>query len=427
VEKLTHGWFVVKNRSTKDIKDGVSMEQRHRNEHQFFKSAPWNALPRERVGVHALSRFLGQLLYDHIREEFPSLVAEIRSMVLQSREELHQLGPPRQHSVQQRHFLSKMATQYQRAVDDCLQGNYDCSWGATDPRKLRMRLQLENESFSRRLAQQGHTRAFRKSDDAADDEFPRQGKGGDIYDWIRQQYRESRGAELPGTVNPTVLERIFRVQAKSWRPLTETHVASIHKIVLEFNERLFQEIVAEDSPRGKLEARNARTVQSAKEAALSQMELIIKDEMEGILQTVNHYFADTLTASRKDRILCRLKKLGLNDDCGQSVFLKDITNTTHLSNEDQAVYDIHDILKAYYKVALKRFTDTIVLQVVERHYLGNKGPVRYFSAEYVSSLTDKELTEIADESYATSSARNETSAKLERLEKALEIAEQQFY
>jgi hypothetical protein len=49
----------------------------------------------------------------------------------------------------------------------------------------------------------------------------------------------------------------------------------------------------------------------------------------------------------------------------------------YLSNEDQAVYNIHDILKAYYKVALKRFIDTLVLQVVERHYLGNKGPVRY--------------------------------------------------
>ena len=39
-----------------------------------------------------------------------------------------------------------------------------------------------------------------------------------------------------------------------------------------------------------------------------------------------------------------------------------ITRAAHLSNEDHAVNDIHDILKAYYKVALKRYMDNVVLQ-----------------------------------------------------------------
>jgi hypothetical protein len=67
--------------------------------------------------------------------------------------------------------------------------------------------------------------------------------------------------------------------------------------------------------------------------------------------------------------LKRLKAVGLEDGEYQTINLTAITRAAHLSNEDQAVNDIHDILKAYYKVALKRFMDNVVLQIVERIYL----------------------------------------------------------
>jgi hypothetical protein len=82
-----------------------------------------------------------------------------------------------------------------------------------------------------------------------------------------------------------------------------------------------------------------------------------------------------------------------------------------------------DILKAYYKIALKRFMDNVILQVVERIYLGSDGPVKAISPEYVGTLSDSELSDIAAESYATSSTRTEIGYKLERLEKALSLAE----
>lgn len=94
--------------------------------------------------------------------------------------------------------------------------------------------------------------------------------------------------------------------------------------------------------------------------------------------------------------------------------LDKIATATYLSNEDQAVFDIHDILRAYYKVAIKRFSDNVVVQVVERCYLGNKGPVKYVDPGYIGELSDEELSDIAAESYATSSARNDTSHRLNR-------------
>ncbi|KFZ24697.1 hypothetical protein V502_00824 [Pseudogymnoascus sp. VKM F-4520 (FW-2644)] len=138
---------------------------------------------------------------------------------------------------------------------------------------------------------------------------------------------------------------------------------------------------------------------------------------------VHHYFADTLAKTREERVLNRLKKVGLEDGQYQTIDLAAITQAAHLSNEDQAVNDIHDILKAYYKVALKRYMDNVVLQVVERIYLGSNGPVRAISPEYVGTLSDTELADIAAESYATSSTRAEIGYKLQRLDKALNLAE----
>jgi hypothetical protein len=67
VERLNHGWFALKNRSTKEILEGVTTGQRHVNEKNFFETKLWNQLPKDLVGIAPLKGFLGKLLYNHIR------------------------------------------------------------------------------------------------------------------------------------------------------------------------------------------------------------------------------------------------------------------------------------------------------------------------------------------------------------------------
>jgi hypothetical protein len=102
-----------------------------------------------------------------------------------------------------------------------------------------------------------------------------------------------------------------------------------------------------------------------------------------------------------------------------------LINQAHLSNEDSAVYDIHDILSAYYKVAMKRFVDTVVLQVTERHYMGHSGPLKYFSPAYVGGLSDEELRNVAGESKATTQERDRLTTLVGQLERALKLGEAQ--
>ncbi len=227
----------MKNRSTKKIQQGVTIEQRHFKEKQFFQTTPWSSLSKDRVGIPALKNFLGKLLYDHIRSEFPALVQDIRNLVIEARTQLDSLGPSGQTSMDQRQFLTRLAVRYQRSVTDSLTGNYDSTWESDDPRKLRMHLHMNNDIFAKCMTQRGHTRMFRLVDGEIDREFATFVRKDEenIYHWIRRVYRESRGSELPGTVNPTVLENMFRQKSKKWNEIATRHVADTESIISRFN------------------------------------------------------------------------------------------------------------------------------------------------------------------------------------------------
>lgn len=94
VERLKHGWFLIKNRSTQDILKGVTLKQRNIDEKKFFQSPPWNLIPKERVGIDSLKTFLGQLLLDHIRKEFPQLVSEIENLAAKTERSSRAMGHP---------------------------------------------------------------------------------------------------------------------------------------------------------------------------------------------------------------------------------------------------------------------------------------------------------------------------------------------
>ncbi|KAF4154389.1 hypothetical protein CNMCM6936_008752 [Aspergillus lentulus] len=421
--KLTHGWFAVRNRSTKDIMDGMTIEDRHKREKEFFSTvAPWNTLRPDRVGIKPLKAFLGQLLYAHIRGEFPHVVKDIEEFLLDAREELQQLGPSRQTASDQRRYLTQIATKYERDVSNALTGNYGAGFQANSLLKLRMHIRDLNDEFAEAMARDGHTKIFQNLDGGRDEEYERPGQAedDDIYEWIRKLYRDSRGAELPGMVNRSVLESMFRQQTVAWKPIASQYIGKVARAVDDFNHAIFDKLIGDEGIRDHLMARLREQNQEAVKRAGDELASLLQCERGGILQTVNHYFAETLANIRQERTLRRLEAMGFRD--GNYFCLDQVVGAVHLSNEDQAVEDIHDILKAYYKVARKRFTDNVVLQVAERHLLGANGPVKTLSPEFVMNLEDSELEHIAGESYVTSSMRNDLASRVDRFQKALQIA-----
>ncbi|KAL4939601.1 hypothetical protein BDV06DRAFT_224873 [Aspergillus oleicola] len=431
VERLTHGWFAVKNRSTKDIEAGVTIEGRHRREKEFFSgTSPWTELAKDRVGINPLKKFLGGLLYDHIRSEFPNVIKDIEQSMSKAERELDLMGPSRQNTVEQRRFLNRTANMYQTEVDNALGGNYDVTLHSRSPLKLRMHAQALSDKFSKAIRKRGHAKVFLTPTGEPDPEYsrPTEKDGApeeDICTWIRRVYRESRGTELPGTVNPRVLENLFRQQSSPWGAIASDYISKVARAAKAFNQEVLANIVSDEEVRGKLAARLSRVQDEAERRAARKFSQILDNERGGILQTVNHYYSDNLTAIRDERVRARLEQMGLNDNQFSALIsLTNVMKTVHLSNEDQAVNDIHDILKAYYKVALKRFADNVVIQIVERYILGKTGPVRTLNSNMVNDLDDEEMLELAGENFATSSMRNDLVSKCERFKEALAIVKQ---
>jgi hypothetical protein len=100
-------------------------------------------------------------------------------------------------------------------VTDSLSGNYESTLEPQHPMKPRMHLQNANNKFGKFVERYGYTRPFRMINGEIDMEFAYLSSEDNI---IHARYRESRGAELPGTVNLTVLERLFRQQSAQWGP-----------------------------------------------------------------------------------------------------------------------------------------------------------------------------------------------------------------
>ena len=422
--RLNHGWFAVKNRSTKEIKEGVTMEQRHINERQFFNTPPWTNLRRDRVGIVALKSFLGEVLFDHIRNEFPGLVNEVQNLAKETRKALEALGASRQTSADQRRYLIRCAVEYQRDVSNVLNGVYSPKLQEGSPRKLRTRVRSLMDEFSSRMAKEGHQRAFEvvngetDSESSDNESFEADEKNG-IKDWIRTSYHESRGVELPGTVNPRLLENLFREQSTSWEDIAMGYLSRLISTVFAYNGNALKEFVPDNDVRQKLHARLQEARQHAEDEMFAELRKILSDELEGALQSASPSYSDTLAELRQNRAQAQLASMDLKDQQAKPDPSK-INDLVY--NEQQAINDIHDILMAYYKLARERFVDNVIIQAGERYIVGEKGPLKIFSPEYVGGLSNEELAHIAGENFATSATRTDITLRGERLQKALEIA-----
>lgn len=93
-----------------------------------------------------------------------------------------------------------------------------------------------------------------------------------------------------------------------------------------------------------------------------------------------------------------------------------------LENEGDTIQEIHDIMQAYYKVALKRFVDNMCMQAAGWHLLtGQQSPLKLFSPKFVNELSDESLSDIATEDEATKEARRELKVKIADLEKGKQL------
>lgn len=244
---------------------------------------------------------------------------------------------------------------------------------------------MVNEEFARGFAKYGHNWPFMTAENTLDTEFEGDGTSDDtsgaeesekaessddedpeedahdIYNWIRKVHNKTKGIELQGTVHPHLIKVVFHQQSQLWEKLSTMHLNEVKNIIDQYLKVTFRKVVTEPYVLQNLERFLRPRILEGHSKADEELRKLLEDERGGILQTVNHYFAETLANIRSDREIQRLKDDGYQEGSTYHMTFENLSAARNISNDDSAVYDIHDIVKSYYKVAMKRFLDNVVI------------------------------------------------------------------
>jgi hypothetical protein len=125
----------------------------------------------------------------------------------------------------------------------------------------------------------------------------------DIYSYIRKQYKESRGTELPGHVNPSLLQRLFYEQSRKWETISTEHVSKVWNFVSEGHHVILSQLCKLD---GTTLNHLNHSFDSEWEASMQRakrvLQSILIDERSGPLLTQDDKFTRNLSTARTNRI-----------------------------------------------------------------------------------------------------------------------------
>ncbi|GAW19360.1 hypothetical protein ANO14919_088460 [Xylariales sp. No.14919] len=462
--RLKLGWHVIRNLGQAELGDQAA--SRNAIENKFFATAsPWNSLDKGKVGVESLRCRLQEILAAHIRREFPKVRAEINQKIKEVRKQLENLGPKRQSRAEQVQFLMDIAVDFQGAAAAAARADYRRR--IFDDREMRLATYAVNraDEFADLMESVGHKFEFNNSKgtgniqdcEPEDSELDLNGLsidesllqfnvrsapdhvdvedmmhnatvtvpapcGYDILAWLKCIHRRSRGFEI-GTFDNKLLAVAMRDQAIKWSDLALGYIGDIITMVHSFISHLLGQIVPVDRVRQGITALLMEELRAKYQAALDHTNFLLRVELEGNPATLNHDFNDNLPKCREERLLKGFEEKTFPDSTyGKVVRLDDITQNHPLGNVDYVIFEIHDILRAYYKVALKRFVDNVRMQVAD-HLLvaGGETPLKLFSPTFVTAMTNEQLEEVAGEEPGVRQRRAALEKELGLLEQGRKI------
>ncbi|KAI0474724.1 dynamin GTPase [Xylaria cf. heliscus] len=463
--RLKLGWHVVRNLGQAELDNQTA--SRNATEDDFFDTKdPWNSLEKSKVGVKALRYRLQEILAAHILREFPKVKAEVNQKIKEVQKQLKDLGPKRQTRAEQVQFLMGIALHFQNAAGSAARADYGRS-SLFDDKMLRLATGAVDraEEFARLMDASGHRFRFDNSDmkgdipdlqpeapeinvnDLSIEELSREfnarsvpnhvdvedmvhdvnvtvsaPRHNHILSWLKCVYRQSRGFEI-GTFDDKLLAVTMGMQAAKWHNLALGYISDIIAMVHSFISCLLRRIVTVDRVRQRIMTMLIEELRAKYQAALDHTNFLLKVELEGKPATLNDYFNENLSKFRRERLLQRLRdKVVQGCNHGQAVRLEDIARYHPLGNVDHIVFEIHDILRSYYQVALKRFVDNVRMQVAD-HILvtGAETPLKLFSPTFVVAMTDAQLDEVAGEEPGVRQRRAALEKELSLLEQGRKI------
>ena len=224
-----------------------------------------------------------------------------------------------------------------------------------------------------------------------------------------------------------ILSTVFEEQSVKWEPLTLQHISRVIALVHDFIAKVFRHLCPEGAIR--MELWNAFVVEKLCECyrhALYQARFLLSMERDARPSTFNDYFSDMLQQKRGKRMSKVLESSVVefgNKHPNRYVPLDKVRAiSSSKSNDDQACEDIFDVTESYYKVAQKRYVDTLFQQAVSYHLLeGAPSPFNVFSSAFVMSLDDDMLEVVVGEDEDSKQRRTALNREEASLATALKV------
>ncbi|EME80001.1 uncharacterized protein MYCFIDRAFT_141872 [Pseudocercospora fijiensis CIRAD86] len=453
------GWHIIRNPGQMEMADtGLD---RGALEANFFRSqAPWNTIEKDKVGIDALRVRLKDVLSSLVKREFPKVRTEIKNRLENRNARLETLGPERSDSSDQRAFLTKLATRFQRLVSLALSANHgaDNAFSTRPQLRIAPAAMARMKLFSDEMAENGHTYAFLDHTFGTTSPFnntlanvgrgpQQQGfpnrkivnesvelvdilqaashiaypeKGG-IKGWLTYVFKNNRGFEL-GTFNTTILATVMKKQSSKWAEMSLAYVSDIIVMVHNFIVAALEAECGDVNVREALMQILLDELLKRYQKSLDAAKFLLEVESTDTPFTLNHYFNDNLQKTRHEKVHAGLKRKAFELEGTQVVRVDQAAEVNDMSNDEHVVQEIHDILKSYYKVTRKTFVDNVCKQATN-HYLltSDQCPLALFSPILVGQMSETDLEEIAGELPEVKRTRAQLKKEITSLAQAVKI------
>ncbi|KAF9371038.1 hypothetical protein BGX21_005285, partial [Mortierella sp. AD011] len=427
------GYLVMRNSSYKDIK--TSWDDSRQREEEFFGSSPlWKRVPDTRKGRVAVKKFLGELLYTHIKKELPSLKKDIFDMIGECEKEIADMGPPVSNTVMAKIKYTECIMKLRISLTALLDGNYSFAYiskhkSDDDAPCVEDEENQDEESQNEESQDEESQDDFVPQSPQDDSHFIRSSlyrlylrydsvMNKDKYmlstDEISKLILRYKGNELPGFVSFATFTQIYTETLVSWRKITEAHVTNMHSylhdsvtefISQEVNPLLTDTLLLEFD---KFYRGQAKKIDDA-------IDDIFTDEAMPF--TMNKYYYDNILNSRREKAEKKIQEL-VNRYVPTNTYINNpikLKSSDINYNESIATEDVQEQLQSYCKVARKRIVDVVLLQTIERYMI--KQINIYF--DMLIAVDESTVTSNLVESLVKSVRRQELNDKVTVLQKSL--------
>ncbi|KAL4955828.1 P-loop containing nucleoside triphosphate hydrolase protein [Aspergillus filifer] len=424
--RLDHGWFGLRNR--KPHESHLTDQERDEAEEKEFAKPVWQGVPRERFGIKALMDYIDRERRAQLQKGMPNIISEIRQKLRDCETSLKNMGEARTTPAAQRSFVNRFCHAMERMAEASLRGKYQDIPSSNGKVRLCYLVQQRLDGFAKAIIEIPDKKLYfntYEEDLAVLSRTPpetwenqiRTSPG--IYSAIYEEAMISRGNSLPGSVHPDVDEKVFRKLSAHWQELGSEMVEAAKVCVRECYDLLLRLAIPNNRVRLEVSRLISTQLEAWNKDSDDALQELVDDNQVRPLSTRHPEFEQKLSLADQQRnqflVQAQGTEASANSKSNQASYMSQL-----LSN----ILQTRAKVQIYYQIAVYRFIDNVAMQVVQRHVLGPKCPLRAVCVETFTNIDDEQLNKIAGEDKVDASTRRRLEESKDRYRKALERWEQ---